>query len=152
MLDGNIFKNVLPLFTIRTLLPVTGCGNLVAKLVGVTYSNTFTPYEHTDVVADDVVLALNAELTVYNALDIFNDAVCDVVTNDAVSALVRNEPVSALVKNEPVSALDINDDVIAFIASIEPVKYSKLPSSSVWVNGAPLVERSVKLGMYLIYV
>jgi hypothetical protein len=78
----------------------------------VTYSNTFTPYEHIDVVADDVVLALNAELTVYNVSEMFSDAVC---------AEVRNEPVSALVKNEPVAS---------FIASIDPVKYSKLPSNS----------------------
>ena len=98
---------------------------MVAKLVGVTYSNTFTPYEHTDVVADEVILALNAVLTVYNAFEIFIDD---------VAALVRNEPVDA------------------FIALIEPVKYSKLPSSSSYVNGAPLVERSVKLGMYFVYV
>jgi hypothetical protein len=129
-LDGNIFKNVLPLFTIRTLLPVVGWGNLVAKLVGVTYSNTFTPYEHTDVVADDVVLALNAELTVYNALDMFNDDVCDVVTNEPVSALVMNDAVSALVRNDDVSALVINEPVAALIVLIEPVKYSKLPSNS----------------------
>ena len=132
----------------RTLLPVVGCGNLVAKLVGVTYSNTFTPYEHTDVVADDVVLALNAELTVYNALDMFNDAVCDVVTNEPVSALVINDAVSALVRNDAVSALVINEPVDALIVLIEPVKYSKLPSSSSWVNGAPLVERSVRFAIF----
>jgi hypothetical protein len=132
----------------RTLLPVVGCGSLVALFVGVTYSNTFTPYEHMDVVADEVVLALNAALTVYNVFEMFNDAVCDVVTNDAVSALVINEPVSALDTNEPVSALVRNEPVDAFIALMDPVKYSKLPSSSSWVNGAPLVERNVKFAMF----
>ena len=97
-----------------------GWGNLVAKLVGVTYSNTFTPYEHTDVVADEVVLALSAVLTVYNVSEIFID------------------DVAALVKNEPVDA---------FIALTDPVRYSKLPSNSVWVRGAPLVERNVKLAI-----
>jgi hypothetical protein len=58
-----------------TLLPVVGCGNFVAKLVGVTYSNTFTPYEHTEVVADEVVLALSAELTVYRVFEMFSDDV-----------------------------------------------------------------------------
>ena len=114
----------------RTLLPVVGCGNLVAKLVGVTYSNMFTPYEHTEVVADEVVLALSAALTVYSVSEIFNDAVWVVVTNDEVSALVKNEPVSSLDTNEPVSALVINEPVDALMALMDPVKYSKLPSSS----------------------
>jgi hypothetical protein len=147
-LDGNTFKNVLPLFTMRTLLPVVGCGNLVAKLVGVTYSNTFTPYEHTEVVADEVVLALNAALTVYSVSEMFNDAVCVVVTNDEVSALVKNEPVSSLDTNDDVSALVRNEPVAALIVLIEPVKYSKLPSSSSCVNGAPLVERSVRFAIF----
>jgi len=82
----------------RTLLPVVGCGNFVALFVGVTYSNTFTPYEHTDVVADEVILALSAGLTVYSAFDMFSDAVCAVVTNEPVSALVMND---AWVSGEP---------------------------------------------------
>ena len=149
----------------RTLLPVVGCGNFVAKLVGVTYSNTFTPYEHTDVVAEEVVLALNAVLTVYNVFEMFIDAVAALVRNEPVDALVKNEPVDVLVrnepvdalvrnepvdapvKNEPVDALVKNEPVDAFIASIEPVKYSKLPSNSSCVNGAPLVERIVKFAI-----
>ncbi len=124
-MDGYTYSNDVLLLITVTLLPVVGCGNFVAKLVGVTYSNTFTPYEHTDVVADEVVLALNAVLTVYNAFEMFIDD---------VAALVRNEPVDA------------------FIALMDPVKYSKLQSSSSYVNGAPLVERNVKLGMYFVYV
>jgi hypothetical protein len=108
---------------------VVGCGNFVALLVVVTYSNTFTPYEHIDVVADEVVLALNAVLTVYLASDIFNDAVC---------AAVRNEPVSSLVKNEPVASL---------IALIELVKYSKLPSNSAWVSERVKLERRVRFAI-----
>jgi hypothetical protein len=99
-------------------------------LVGVTYSNTFTPYEHTEVVADEVVLALNAALTVYNVSEMFSDAVCVVVTNDEVSALVKNEPVSALDTNEDVSALVRNEPVDALNALTDPVRYSKLPSNS----------------------
>jgi hypothetical protein len=98
------------------------------------------------------VLALNAELIVYNALDMFNDAVCDVVTNEPVSALVTNDAVSALVRNDDVSALVKNDAVASFIALMDPVKYSKLPSSSSWVNGAPFIERSVKSAIYGVYV
>jgi hypothetical protein len=78
----------------------------------------------------------------------FSDDVCAVVTNDDVCAAVINEPVSAPVKNEPVSAPVKNEPVASFIASIEPVKYSKLPSSSACVNAEPLVERSVKFAMF----
>ena len=144
-------------------------------LLNVTYSNTFTPYEHTEVVDCVAPLALSAVLTVYFVSVMFiepvcaevtNDDVCaevtndDVcaavtnepvlalVTNDAVCAAVTNEPVSALVKNEPVSVLVMNDAVASLIASIEPVKYSKLPSNSACVNAEPLVERSVKFAMF----
>jgi hypothetical protein len=74
-LDGYTYNNDVLLLITLTLLPVVGCGNLVAKLVGVTYSNMFTPYEHTEVVADEVVLALNAELTVYRVFEMFSDDV-----------------------------------------------------------------------------
>jgi hypothetical protein len=82
----------------------------------------------------------------------FSDDVCAAVTNDAVCAVVTNEPVSALVMNDPVSALVKNEPVASFIASMEPVKYSKLPSNSACVNAEPLVERNVKFAMYNVYV
>jgi len=132
----------------RTLFPVTGWGSFVAWWVVVTYSNTFTPYEHMDVVDDEVPLALNAVLTVYFVSDMFSDAVCAVVTNEPVSALVMNDDVSALVMNDAVSALVKNELVIVLIASMEPVKYSKLPSSSSCVSGDPFTERSVKFAMF----
>ena len=117
-------------------------------LLNVTYSNTFTPYEHTEVVDCVDPLALNAVLTVYNALDMFSDDVCAAVTNDAVCAVVTNEPVSALVMNDPVSALVKNEPVASLIALIDPVRYSKLPSNSAWVSGEPLVERNVKFAIF----